>query len=209
MLKVTLAPSSCLSIPLEVLGELVGDSGFVRRCHDGVDVYSATHSPAALLEIASAVTRFKLTVKPYAPWQPLAQTLFPNEHWDMISSVPVSAYLQVLTKAHECGDVGVEYNRHSLVYRELVEACLYGHVVRVGGELEYFDGGLWKETNDLPYTVQQVLNSIFATVKRINDDGGRNGVGVAIANGIPKCHFTPFGSHFKSLWTSAKSLCLK
>ena len=56
----------------------MGDSGFVRRCHDGVDVYSTTHSQAALLEIASAVTRFKLTVKPYAPWQPLALTLFPQ-----------------------------------------------------------------------------------------------------------------------------------
>ncbi len=138
----------------------------MRRCHDGVDVHAPKHTNAQVLKAAVDVTRFKLTIKPYEPWEPLAREMYPKEHWDMISSVPTSVYLQVLLKAQECGDVGVEYNRHSLVYRELVEACMYGSVVRVGGELEFFDGGRWKETSDLPYTVQQVLNSIFAVVKR-------------------------------------------
>ncbi len=106
----------------QALEALVGDAGFVRRCHDGVDVHAPTHTNAQVLKAAVDVTHFKLTIKPYEPWEPLAQELYPKEHWDMISSVPTSVYLQVLLKAHECGEVGVEYNRHSLVYRELVEA---------------------------------------------------------------------------------------
>ena len=154
-----------------VTGDQLHAAAFVRREHDGCALTLNGLSREEVLAVArAAAPGYKFAVKEYCSWQEHAREKYPLESWDEVSTVPTRSYIDALKAARDCSDNPVQYNRRSLVFRELVEATMYSRVISVRGEVNFFDGGIWKQSQDLPYMVHQSFKSIFARTLQNHDD---------------------------------------